>query len=121
VTGTATTATIAEIGELFLMHLPRVRAHARYALPHVPCPDARADLVAEVVGLAWKHFLPLARRGKRPESFVATLAWRCSQAVRAGRRLAGAESPTDALSPLARARFGVAVERVGAGPGVPAE
>ena len=82
----------------FLAHLPKIRRHARYALRGVGCPDTRADLVAETVALAWKHFDRLVERGKRPETFVTTLALRCSQAVRAGRRLAGSDGVTDVLS-----------------------
>src|SRR5207248_4711267 len=97
----------------FLAHLPKIRRHARYALRGVGCPDTRADLVAETVALAWRHFARLVERGKRPETFVTTLALRCTQAVRAGRRLAGSDGVTDALSPVARARHGFAVYRLG--------
>src|SRR5262249_61780943 len=93
----------------FLEHRPRFRAHARYPFRHVRCPDTRADLTAETLALAWRHFAALALRGRRPEQFVTTLALRCSQAVRAGRRLAGADRSSDALSPVARGRRGVAV------------
>jgi hypothetical protein len=43
---------------------------------------------------------------------VTTLALRCSQAVRAGRRLAGCETGTDVLSPVARVRHGLRVTRL---------
>jgi Sigma-70 region 2 len=102
----------------FLAHLPKIRRHARFALRHVGCPDTRADLVAETVALAWKHFARLVERGKRPERFVTTLALRCTQAVRAGRRLAGSDSSRDVLSPVARARHGFAVCLCGGGGGV---
>ena len=58
---------------------------------------------------------PLRRaglRGKRPEEFVTTLALRCTQAVRAGRRLAGSDRSRDVLSPVARVRHGVVVVRL---------
>jgi len=93
----------------FLTHLPRLQKHARYALRHIPCPDLQSDLIAETVALAWKHFLSLVRRGKDPTTFFATLALRCSQAVRAGRRLAGSERSKDVLSPVARFRHGFTV------------
>jgi len=95
----------------FLGQLPRIVAHARFAFRHVACPDARADRVAETVALAWKSFAALSGRGKDPRTFVSTLALRCSQAVRAGRRLARSESARDALSPVARARHGFTVGR----------
>ncbi len=92
----------------FLTHLPRIAAHAKFALRHVVCRDTRDDLQAEVVALAWKWFLRLTDRGKHPECFITTLALRCSQAVRAGRRLAGADRTVDVLSRAARP--GVVVE-----------
>src|SRR5262249_31752256 len=92
-----------------LAHLPRCGGQSRYASRHVRCPDTRADLTAETLALAWRHFAALAHRGRRPEAFVTTLALRCSQAVRAGRRLAGSDRSTDALSPVARVRHGFAV------------
>jgi DNA-directed RNA polymerase specialized sigma24 family protein len=102
----------ADVRASFTDHLPRIRKHARYALRHVGCREARDDLVAEAVALAWGHFAALAGRGKRPEEFVSTLALRCTQAVRAGRRLAGSDRARDALSAVARARHGVAVVRL---------
>jgi DNA-directed RNA polymerase specialized sigma24 family protein len=102
----------AGITAVFLAHLPRFEAHARFAFRRVGCPEARADRVAETLALAWKHFAALARRGKKPERFVTTLALRCTQAVRAGRRLAGSESATDALSPVAHVRHGFSVVRL---------
>lgn len=101
-----------EIRTSFLAHLPRIRACVRYALRHVACLEARDDLVCEALALAWRHFVALARRGKEPEAFVTTLARRCAQAVRSGRRLAGCERARDVLSPVARVRHGVAVVRL---------
>src|SRR4051812_48383192 len=100
----ANTSPAADVRRAFLAQLPRIRNNARYALRSVACPDARDDLTCEAVALAWKHFIDLARRGKRPEEFITTLALRCTQAVRAGRRLAGCESARDVLSPVARTR-----------------
>jgi hypothetical protein len=96
----------------FLAVLPRMVAVARFAFRHVRCPEARADRVAEAVALAWKKFLLLSARGKDPTTFATTLAARCCQAVRAGRRLVRAEKPKDVLSPVARARHGFRVDRL---------
>ena len=62
-----------------------------------------------MLALSWKHFADLSRRGRHPERFVTTLALRCSQAVRGGRRVAGSEGVRDVLSPIAgcRGRFAV--------------
>jgi hypothetical protein len=93
----------------FLAVLPRVAAVARFAFRHVRRPDTRADRVGEAVALAWKKFLLLSARGKDPTTFATTLAARCCQAVRAGRRLVRAERTKDVLSPVAQARYGFRV------------
>ena len=89
---------------LFLDQFPRFCDHARFAFRHVHCPATRDDRVAESLALAWRHFVALLARGKNPAGFVTVLALRCSQAVKAGRRLTGTESPLDVLSPLAATR-----------------
>ena len=96
----------------FLAELPRFAAHARFAARHITCPHRRAEFQAEVLALAWRQFARRHRRGKDPGAFVTTLALRCSQAVRAGRRLVRADGARDALSPVARVRHGFAVERL---------
>lgn len=73
---------------VFLAHLPRFERRARFAFRRVRCPHDRAEKVAEAVALAWTHFAELSIRGKRPETFVTTLALRSAQAVKAGRRAA---------------------------------
>jgi hypothetical protein len=112
VPNTVTPPTGVSATTLFLAHLPRFEAHARFAFRRVGCPHVRADRVAEMLALAWKHFAALARRGKRPERFVTTLALRCSQAVKAGRKLVGCEGGKDVLSPVAHVRHGFAVVRL---------
>jgi DNA-directed RNA polymerase specialized sigma24 family protein len=109
---TLTPRTGGTVTALFQAHLPRFVACARFAFRRVGCPHARADRVAETLALAWRHFAALAERGKMPEEFVTTLALRCSQAVKAGRRLAGSESGKDALSPVAQVRHGFSVVRL---------
>jgi hypothetical protein len=111
-TTSVTPRTGRSITAVFLAHLPRFEAHARFAFRRVGCPHARADRVAETVALAWRHFAALSKRGKRPEEFVTTLALRCSQAVKAGRRLVGCETGQDVLSPVARVRHGLSVIRL---------
>lgn len=100
-------------GDAFAALVPRVGAVARYATRRVTCPDAREDLVAETVALAWGYDVQLLRRGKNPVSFVTTLARRAAQAALAGRWVCGAERARDALSPRARLRGRVCVERLG--------
>ena len=103
----------ADLHAAFLAELPRFDAHARYATRHIACPDTRADLVAEI---------RRARPGGSSSGCTAGARTRgsssppspcgCSQAVRAGRRLVRSDSARDALSPVARARHGFAVERL---------
>jgi hypothetical protein len=109
---TVTPRTGRSVTAQFLKNLPRFEAHARFAFRRVGCPHARADRVAETVALAWKHFSALSERGKKPEQFVTTLALRCSQAVKAGRRLVGCAGGRDVLSPVAQVRHGFAVTRL---------
>jgi hypothetical protein len=109
---TVTPRTGASVTATFLAQLPRFEAHARFAFRRVGCPHARADRVAETVALAWRHFAALSKRGKKPEEFVTTLALRCSQAVKAGRRLVGCETGQDVLSPVAQVRHSVRVTRL---------
>jgi DNA-directed RNA polymerase specialized sigma24 family protein len=104
--------TTARVHAIFLTALPRFQAHAEFAFRHVRCEDARADLAAEAIALAWRAFARLARRGRNPQAFVTTLARRCTQAVRSGRRLAGS-SAADVLSPVAAARHHFTVARLG--------
>jgi hypothetical protein len=100
-------------GEGFASALPRVRAVARFATRRVPCPEAREELEAEAVALAWRCYVALLRRGKEPDTFVTTIARRAAQGALAGRRVCGAERVRDALSPLARLRGRVRVDRLG--------
>ena len=101
-------APIEDIQASFARALPRIRAHPKFALRLAPVGD-RDDLIAEVLALSWKRFAELSRRGRRPEEYVTTLALRCSQAVRGGRRVTGCEGVRDVLSPAAgcRGRFAV--------------
>jgi hypothetical protein len=97
---------------LFLAQLPRFLVHTRFAFRRVACPQTRDDRVAEAISLAWKHFVVLSARGRKPERFVTTLALRCTQAVKAGRKLVGNEGGRDAVSPVAHVRHGFAVGRL---------
>jgi len=38
---------------VFLAHRHRFEARARFAFRRVGCPEARADRIAEAIGLAW--------------------------------------------------------------------
>ena len=92
--------------------LPRVEAHGRVYFRHVRCPHQREELLAEMVGLCWKWFLRLVRRGKDVLQFVSALASYAARAVRSGRRVCGRERRKEVLSPVAQRRHGFAVGRL---------
>jgi hypothetical protein len=101
---------VAQLQEAFLAIQPRLLLHARIVFRHVRCPQQRADHIAEVIGLCWKWFIALARRGKDARQFVNALATYAARAVRSGRRVCGQERSRDVLSRLARQRHGFRVE-----------
>ena len=74
-----------DLHDRFLTHLPGIEAHAR------------ADLEAETIAFAWKHLVDLVARGRNPDAFVTTLAMRCAQAARSGRRVAGGFKKREAM------------------------
>jgi hypothetical protein len=47
--------------------------------------------------LARAHFVALVRRGKNPDAFITTLAMRCSQAARSGRRVVSGYRKREAM------------------------
>ncbi len=101
-------AMVLQVG--FLAILPRIEVHARFAFRHLRCPGRQEDAVAETIALAWRWYVVLARRGKDASAFASTLALRCAQAVRSGRRLCGHESHQDVLAPIARHTHDITVE-----------
>ena len=93
-----------DLQERFLKKLPRIEAHAKFAFRRVGCPHAREDLEAETIALAWSTFVRLIDRGKNPDQFITTLAMRCAQAVRSGRRVAGGFRKREAMPQRGTAR-----------------
>src|SRR5262245_46841966 len=87
----------------FLAILPQLQRHGRIYFRGARS-DRRADLVAEMVALAWKWFVRLAQRGKDPTRFAVMLASYAAKAVKSGRRVTGQEPARDVLSPLAQMR-----------------
>src|SRR5262245_3976342 len=99
----------AEVQQRFLAVLSRVERHARVRFRSVRCPHARADAVAEAIGLAWTWFVTLVGRGKDPTRFASTLVAYAVRHVRSHRRLCGQEPVKDVLSTRAQARHGFLV------------
>jgi hypothetical protein len=108
-TGPSADASVAALHAAFLPILARVERHGRVYFRHEPCPDRRAELVAEMVALSWRWYLRLLERGKHPRRFPSALATFAARAVRSGRQLCGQGCGNDVLSPLAQARHGFAV------------
>ena len=94
----------------FLVLLPKIERHARFAHRHLHSYHDREDAVAETVALAWAWYASLIRRGKDPASFATTLASYASRHVKIGRQLCGQENTRDALSPSAGQRRGFRTE-----------
>lgn len=103
-------ASAAPVQAAFQRILPRIQLHAEIYFRHVKCPDQRADLIAEVLALAWQWFHRLAARGKDGTQFPSALATFAVRAARCGRRLCGQEKSKDVLSPRAQQRHGFQVQ-----------
>jgi hypothetical protein len=93
----------------FAKLLPTVERHARVHFRHVRGQELD-ERVQETRAIAWKHFLRLEERGKNVFEFPTVFARRCAQAVQNGRRAAGMDSATDALSPWAQRKHGFKTE-----------
>jgi hypothetical protein len=96
---------------LFLtLVLPRVERHGRVHFRFLPSAERREEAIAEMIGLTWKWFARLARRGKDATRFASALATFSARAVHSGRRVCGQERAGDVLSAVAQRRRGFAVE-----------
>jgi DNA-directed RNA polymerase specialized sigma24 family protein len=96
--------------------LPRVERHARFAFRAIRCPASRDDAVQEALGLAWREFLRLDRRGIDPARFPRLFARRLVGSVNGGRRTARQDRRNDLLSPRCHLRRGVTLVALGAWP-----
>jgi hypothetical protein len=94
----------------FLALLPKIRACAYLYFRHIPCPDTKADKVAETIALAWKWYRRLEEQGKDVALFPSVFVTLLTRAVGCGRRVCGLERSRDVLNPVAQRRFGFKVE-----------
>jgi hypothetical protein len=94
----------------FLALLPKIRTCAFLYFRHIPCPDTKADKVAETIALAWKWFLRLEEQGKDVARFPSVFVGYLTRAVGCGRRVCGLERGRDVLNPIAQRRNGFKVE-----------
>ena len=107
------TSSLQALQEIFVSKvLSRVQASGQCYFRNVRCPNARAELIAEMVALSWKWFIRLCNKGKDPTSFVGAIAVFAARAVRAGRRVGSRQTTRDALSPGAGRRHGFTVGRL---------
>jgi hypothetical protein len=90
-----------ELHAAFLTILPRIELHGRVYFRHKK-GEKRDEAIAEMVALAWKSFVNLARRGKDATQFPMALARYAAQGVHNGRRLCGQDRIKDVLSPRAQ-------------------
>jgi hypothetical protein len=78
--------------------LPRIEAHGRLYFRHVRCRHRKQELLAEMVGIGWRWFVRLVRRGKDVLKFVGRLAVYAARAINSGGRVCGRERARDAMS-----------------------
>jgi hypothetical protein len=101
---------IRQLQQAFKEILPRILIHAEICFRHVICSQRRQDLVAETVGLAWKWFQSLSKRGKDAREFVSKLAAYASHAARAGRCVCRQLRASDVMSEKTQRQRGFRVE-----------
>ena len=79
----------------FVVLLPRIEAHAKFYFRGIRCPAKKADRIAETIGLAWKSFVLLEKRGKDARLFASALVRFAARSVQSGRRVAGMKKSKD--------------------------
>jgi hypothetical protein len=94
----------------FLALLPRIHTHAHIIFRDIACPNRKADLIAELITLAWLWFVRLAKRGKAVEDFIVTYCRLLAKAVKSGRKLVGMVKSTNVVNGHAQQRFGFNVQ-----------
>jgi hypothetical protein len=81
----------------FLAMLPAIREQARLAF-RAHNPEAKEELIAEVVANAFCAFARLVERGKQDVAHATPLAWYAIRQVRCGRRVGSAIKSRDVMS-----------------------
>ena len=95
--------------EAFLKMLPAIRSQARWAFRRFG-PDDREEAVQEVVANCAAAFARLVERKKQHVASASSLVKFAVAQFRDGRRVAGRESPKDAMSNIAQRRKGFGIE-----------
>jgi len=95
----------------FLAMLPQIRRQAWIAFRDRR-PEAREELIQEVIANAYCAFVQLVRQGKQAVAYPTPLAQFAIRQVRAGRRVGSRLNKQDLLSPYARRIQGFTIERI---------
>ena len=96
--------------ERFLAMLPQIRRQA-FAAFRRQRPEAREELIQEVVANSYCAWVLLVRRGKESVAYPTPLAQFAIRQVRDGRRVGCRLKATDILSPCASKLHGFTVKR----------
>jgi hypothetical protein len=100
----------ADLQSRFISVLPRIKDQARFYFRSIKCVVHRAECIAETIGVAWKWFCRLAKKGKDATKFASALARLAARAVRAGRRVGAGETANDVMSSVAQRRHNFKIE-----------
>jgi hypothetical protein len=100
----------ADLQSRFISVLPRIKDQARFYFRSIKCVVHRAECIAETIGVAWKWFCRLAKKGKDATKFASALARLAARAVRGGRRVGAGETANDVMSVIAQRRHNFLVE-----------
>jgi len=101
----------AAVQHQFLTMLPQIRRQA-WMVFRDRRPEAREELIEEVIANAYCAFAQLVRRGKQAVAYPSPLAQYAIRQVRAGRRVGSQLNKQDLLSPYARRIQGFTIERL---------
>ncbi len=97
--------------KVFLAMLPAIVKYAKFSFRHMR-PEARSEMVQEVVANSLKAFVRLVQLGKTGIAFPTVLARYGVRQVRDGRKVGASLNVHDVLSPYCQDRKGVTVERL---------
>jgi hypothetical protein len=91
--------------------LPAIRLQARVAFRSFG-PEAKEELIQEVVANAYVAFVRLVERGKTRLAYASPLASYAIRQVRVGRRVGNKANVNDVSSAMAKVSKGITVERL---------
>ena len=112
----STTSTSAHPHAGFLKLIPAIERHANVVFRGYAYTE-REEATAVAVAAAFDGYVRLAAQGKNPErDFASGLVTYAILHAKSGRQVGSRSSTTDALSPLARRKWGFRVESLSAAP-----